>query len=637
MIQAQLILRALLKRSFLKPYRFALLISAVLSVSGCAMLQSSATTSTSQTSSEPSDTAPAQEEITYSDFSLEEDTLYDLLVAEVASQREQFEITLVNYIHQAQVTRDPAIIFRAINAAQLSQDSEAIKELGDLWLDVSPDSIPAHQVLAYQYALDKNFTLAIYHIGEILELGGHTSVEGLAINSSNVSDEQKEELLVLYSGLMERFPEHWDIRYSMALVQRNLKQCDKAIENLEQVIAEQPDFPQAAIVKINCLDETGKKKEALAYAEDSFERFPNSNAIGRLYASLLIEHGQTEEAEQVFLELRDYYPDSPTLALSHALLMLENGKTAEPKRIFERLKGVKAHQNDAYYYLGRIAEQEKDSDLAIEQYQNVKPGQHYNSAVERRSYLLAKNERLDEALESLAQLREQQPENAVKLWLIEYQLLNTFNEKDKALTSLTNALEQSPNDEQLRYARAMHYDSLGKMAEMEQDLRIIIEKNPKNAIALNALGYTLADKTDRYEEALKLITAALTLKPNNPAIMDSMGWILFKLGDNEKALQLLGRAYLNYPDGEVAAHLGEVLWTMGKQEEAKKVWTNNLKQQPDHPILRKTLERLAPELLTPLTPSEDSSTTEPESSTEQDDNAPAPTASESNPEPQPEA
>ena len=181
--------------------------------------------------------------------------------------------------------------------------------------------------------------------------------------------------------------------------------------------------------------------------------------------------------------------------------------------------------------------------------------------------------------------------------------MKELDEQEQASDTLTAAIEAFPDNEQLLYARAMEFDQKGNLEAMEADLRKIIAQNPQNAVALNALGYTLADKTDRLQEALQLITAALSLRPDNPAIQDSMGWTLFKLGEKEKALQLLGAAYLNYPDGEVAAHLGEVLWSLGKEDDAKQVWRNSLRQQPDHPILIKTLQRLAPELLDNAEPS----------------------------------
>ena len=567
----------------------------ILSLSACAAFQSSSKQEAS--TQKGAQTNPPEEPEKYGNFSDHDDTLYDLLVAEVAAQRSQFDITLVNYIQQARTTKDPGVILRAINAAQLAKDNEAIKELGLIWLEQDPSNISAHQLLAYQYSLDKSYADAMDHISSIIELGGQTNIEALAISSQSVTDNEKQELLALYEELLVKFPDRWEVRYSLALVQRNVKQCDAAVTNLEQVINEQPDFQQAYVVKANCLLESGNKAAALAYSEHSFDRFPENHALGRLYASLLIEVNRIDDAETVFAELLEYYPDSPSLVLSHALLMLENGKRDEAKVAFNDLIELKAHDNEAHFYLARIGEIENDLDTAIAEYQLVGPSSHYYDAIERSSFLLTKQGRTDDAITRLNTLRQANPQDALRLWLLQYRLFATLNDQDRAIETLNNALAEFPDDEQLLYARAMHRDSLNDLAGMEADLKHILEINPSNAVAMNALGYTLADKTERYEEALLLISTALSIKPDNPAIMDSMGWVLFKIGKLEESLKILSLAFQNYPDGEVGAHLGEVLWTLGDQEDAKKVWTAILEKQPNYPILRSTIERFAPELL----------------------------------------
>ncbi len=571
----------------------------ILGLSGCAAFQSSSAQEPLQQDGAQNTATETPEE--YGNFSDNDDTLYDLLVAEVAAQRSQFDITLVNYIQQARATKDQGVILRAINAAQLIKDNEAVKELGLIWLEQEPDNISAHQLLAYQYSLEKSYPDAMSHISSIIELEGQTSVEALAISSQTVSEQEKQELLLLYTDLLAQFPDKWEVRYSLALVQRNVKQCDKAITNLEQVIKEQPDFQQAYVVKANCLLESNDKIKALEFAEYSYERFPENHALGRLYASLLIEVSRIEDAEIVFAELLEYYPDSPSLVLSHALLMLENGKIEEARSAFNGLIELKAHENEAHFYLARIAEVEKDQEAAIAEYQLVGPSSHYYDAIERSSFILTQLDRTDEATAHLDMLRQTNPNDALRLWLLQYRLFATINAQEEAIETLDNALAEFPDDEQLLYARAMHRDASGDLAGMEADLRHILEINPGNAVAMNALGYTLADKTDRYEEAIKLISTALSLKPDNPAIMDSMGWVLFKVGKIEESLKILSVAYQNYPDGEVGAHLGEVLWTSGNKDDAVKVWAVSLQKQPDHPILLATIQRLAPELLQPRT------------------------------------
>ena len=529
------------------------------------------------------------------DFNLNKDTLYDLIVAEVAAQRNQFNITLVNYILQARITRDPEIIKRAINAAQLLKDVQAIQEMALLWIDVDEKSIPAHQLLAFQYTLQKNYQDAIAQIEVVLNLGGEARVDSLAIGSQQLPENDRLEILELYKELYSRHPENNEIGYSLALVQRNLKQFNEAQETLNPILNRNPEFEAAIVLKVNILYDLGQLKEALELADDQYDNFPANHNLGRLFASMLIEDKQLDKAESVFEDLVALYPQAPSLKLSYALVMLENDKVDPAKITLLELLDAGVHQNEANFYLGRIADLNKNFPNAIKHYQQVKRSSHFEAALERSSFLLAKEEgKIDEAIDYLNGLRTLQPDLSLKLWLLQFKLLSTLQEEDRALKTLDLAIIEFPKDEQLLYARAMNREMHNDLTGMESDLRIIIENNPNHAVALNALGYTLANRTDRLEESFTLIKAALTLKPDNPMILDSMGWVLFKLEKQEEALIFLLKAFQTYPDGEVAAHLGEVLWALGKQNEAQAIWHQSLQKNPKHTALIKTIERFLP-------------------------------------------
>ncbi|GAB5453266.1 MAG: hypothetical protein Hals2KO_35940 [Halioglobus sp.] len=206
---------------------------------------------------------------------------------------------------------------------------------------------------------------------------------------------------------------------------------------------------------------------------------------------------------------------------------------------------------------------------------------------------------MERSLEWFAQQREAKPEYSTELYALEADLLGTAGQTDLALELMDEALAKEPEDTSLLYTRAMLMERRGDLASMEQDLRAILRDNPDNATALNALGYTLANRTDRYAEALSLISRALELQPGEPAILDSMGWVLFRTGQAKQALGYLQRAYARFPDAEVAAHLGEVMWTLGDREGAFEIWREAYSKQPDHPVLTETLRRLQVESLQP--------------------------------------
>jgi tetratricopeptide (TPR) repeat protein len=529
------------------------------------------------------------------DFNLDKDTLYDLIVAEVAAQRNHFNITLVNYILQARITRDPEIIKRAINAAQLLKDIQAIQEMALLWVDVDPKNIPAHQLLAFHYTLQKDYADALIETEIVLNLGGEARVDSLAIGSQQLPEADQLVVLDLYRALYKRHPENNEIGYSLALVQKNLKQPKKALDTLRPILERDSEFEAALILKINILYDQGNLHEALDLADEIYDEFPNNHNLGRLYASMLIDNKQLEKAEAVFKDLSELYPQAPSLKLSYALVMLENKKIESAKTVLLELLSSGEHQNEANFYLGRIADKNKDYASAIQYYQQVKQSIHFEPALERSSFLLAKEEgNIEEALEHLNKLRTTEPNLALNLWLLQFKLFTTLKDDERALATLDTAIEEFPADERLLYARAMLREINNDLAGMEHDLSTIIQNNPQHAIALNALGYTLANRTNRLEEAFVLIKAALTLKPENPMILDSMGWVLFKLDKKEEALLLLLKAYQTFPDSEVAAHLGEVLWVLDKKDEAQAIWQQSLQNAPNNKVLIETINRFIP-------------------------------------------
>lgn len=534
----------------------------------------------------------------YQDFDLEKDTLYDLLVAEIAVQRQEFNITLLNYIQQARMTRDPGVIKRAVNAAQFMKDIDAIKEMALLWAEVEPESIAAHQLLSYQFSLAREYEQAMFHIEQIIALGGDARVDGLALSSTTLPQEDKETIASLYKTLYGKFPENYELGYSYALVLRNLKEYDLALEVLAPIFKRKPEFEAPSVLKTNLLYDKGLLLEAIDFAEEKFDDFPANHNLGRLYATMLIENKQLEEAEEVFFSLIQKYPQAHRLKLSHAIVMLENKKIEESKEAFFQLIELNHHADEAHYYLARIADSEGKVDEAIKHYHSVKPSNnHYEIALERSSFLMLHNGKQDELLARLAELRQQPGSDPLRLWLLEVKLLSKADETERMNASLNAALQVYPDNDQLLYARAMNREAADDLIGMEQDLRKLMALNPESAIAMNALGYTLADRTDRTKEAFELIQKALALKPKNPAILDSMGWVLYRLGKTKEALVFLLQAFQQFQDGEVAAHLGEVLWALNQTTEAREVWGNVIRKYPEHKVLLKTIKRLDPGLL----------------------------------------
>lgn len=528
--------------------------------------------------------------VEYADF--EPETLYLLLSAEIAAQRGRYDITLVNYLKAAKQSRDQAVIERAMRIAQSLNGDNAQKQLAELWLKIDPDNLQAHRISAIQAVKGNDLQTAIHHMERIMDQGGDADFDSLAAMAANLPPEQQQELLALYKEMSGRHPDTPELEYSIALLLKVTGQPQEALDRLEPLLEENANFQPAIILKGDLLYQTGQKSSALDYLLTNTRRFPANRQMGTLYGRMLINEGELQAAQDEFARLVKRYPETPGLRLSHALVALENGQTDLAREELAKLAEQGHHTSEANYYLGRIEDQAGNTEQAIGYYQSVEQGNYYFPALARASSLLAENGQLEDAIDRIRRLREANPRQAENFWLLEVNLLLDQEQQQEALSTATEALEEHPDNIEIRYARAMLYDGIGQTADAEGDLRQIIEQEPENAVALNALGYILTTRTDRLREARGYIEKALRLDPDNPAILDSMGWVLFLEGQIEPSLDYLSRAWAAFPDPEVAAHYGEALWMNGAEEQARIIWQEGLEQDSDHEVLRETIDRL---------------------------------------------
>ncbi|WP_288354005.1 tetratricopeptide repeat protein [uncultured Marinobacter sp.] len=566
-----------------------------LSLSGCSLLQEN---QESQSTAPPDDAtaSPSAEpspEIRYADFEPEE--LYLLLSGEIAAQRGRFDVTLVNYMKAAQQSRDLGVIERTMRIAQSLNADNAQQTLATLWLDVDPDNMQAHRISAIQAVKKNELETALGHMEQIMDLGGDADFDSLAAMAGNLPPEQQQELLDLYQQLEQRHPDNPELQYSIALLMKVTGDPLQALAKLEPLLDSKPDFQPALILKGDLLYQTGQKQQALDHLNANTRQFPGNRQMGTLYGRMLIGEGELQAAQNEFRRLVSRFPDVPGLRLSHALVALENGQTALAEEELTRLIEQGHHTDEAHYYLGRIADEQNENERAIGYYRNVEKGNYYFPALARASELMAEQGELDEALADIREIRKNNPDQEENFRLLEINLLLDRAHGERALQAANEALESFPANVRIRYARAMLLDSMDKPEQAEADLRMIIQEQPDNAVALNALGYILTTRTDRLDEARDYIERALAIDPENPAILDSMGWVLYLQGNTDEALSYLSRAWEAYADPEVAAHYGEALWQTGEQEQARSIWREGFEQDPDHPILTETVERLTGE------------------------------------------
>jgi tetratricopeptide (TPR) repeat protein len=524
---------------------------------------------------------------------LTRELLYEFLIAEVAGQRGNVTLAAQAYVDLAKRTRDPRVAERATEMALYARMPEAAIESAKVWADASPDSsralATASSLLIRMNRLDE----AEPYLQRVLAVQSTNRGDGfLQLNGLLANNPDKATNLRVVQRLAEAYPELAQARFAIAQAAATAGQDELALKEVREAARLAPDWELAVLYEASLLQKTSATLAADRLA-GYLKTHPGSREVRLAYARMLVADKKYPEARGQFEQLLKAHPDNADVVFSVAVLSMQLEDWGVAESNLKRLLDLGHRDRNAVrFYLGQVSEEQKRWPDALKWYAEVTRGEQFMPAQVRSAQVLSKQGDLDGARKFLRNVNAANTEQRAQLIIAEAQLLRDANQPKEAFAVVERGLDTLPDQPDLLYDYAMLAEKLERVDLLESSLRKLIKLRPDHAHAYNALGYSLADRSERLDEAKELIETALKLAPEDSFIIDSMGWVLYRQGKTEEALKQLQRAYAGRQDPEIAAHLGEVLWVLGRRGEAQKVWDEALSKAPANDVLLKTVQRL---------------------------------------------
>lgn len=553
-----------------KTFRFLTAV-AVLSIGGC--------TAVAQTKDIPSG-------------ELNEPTLYEFLLGEIALQRGDHGLAAQTFLDLARRTRDPRVARRAVEIASQARMPELALEAAKTWQSLEPASSQALQVVAALLVANKQVDEALPYLEKLLAADGVNLENGfMQLNRLLAGNPDKAANLRVVRHLAAKHPKLPQAHFAVAQASASAGNDEDAIAAVRRAARLRPDWELPALLEAQVVQKRSPAAAAKVLG-DFVEKNPSSREARLNYARALVLDKRLPEARKQFEAVLAANPGNTEVVYAVGLLAFQLKDYPVAEENMKRLLALGYRDADGVrYLLGQIAEEQKQWPQAVQWYERITSGEHLVPARMRTANAIAKQGKLEEARAFLKRVAADNPAEEPQLTVAEAQLLRDANRHQEAFKVLGEALAKQPDQPELLYDYALTAEKLERFDVLESNLRKLIEVRPDHAHAYNALGYSLAERNLRLPEARKLIEKALELAPDDYFIVDSLGWVLYREGDLRGAAEQLRRAYHGRPDAEIGAHLGEVLWMMGERDEAKRIWQESLKASPDNETLQKTIQR----------------------------------------------
>jgi len=556
-------------------------------LSGCAMTSQQARLEADMPPQQPS-TGPV-----LPDVELTPELLNDLFVAEIALQRAQYPIAVENYARLAKQTQDPRLVERATRIAVFAREYQVAMELGKLLIKLDPANVGAGQILTTLLLKAGDYDAALESLEQVVQQSAEGEKSRYLMMMRLLGREQdKDGALKVMQRFVDRHPDDNAGLYAYAQLALRAGKLDEAEQAVDDLLQKKPDWSQAVILRARIMQATNRELAALEYMGQVVDRNGKDMELRIAYGRMLVGVERPEEALTQFRKVLKADPENNDILFAAGMVALRVDNVDEARRYFLNLNDRAVRLDETGFYLGRIDEIKENYSRAIRWYSTVSRGENYLNAQIRSALLYARQGDVDAARAHLHAAQARSPGQQLRLYLAEGEILRDVGHFEDAMAVYDHALNEVPGNSELLYARAMVAERLGRIDLLERDLLAVLEREPDHIDALNSLGYTLADRTDRLEEAYSYVKRALELRPESFYIMDSMGWVLYRQGKLDEALVYLRKAMQANPDSEVAAHLGEVLWVKGDKDAARDIWHKALKQSPESSALLDTIKRL---------------------------------------------
>ncbi len=521
------------------------------------------------------------------------EAMHEFLTAEVAAQRGDFEGAFAIFHKLARELRDPQVARRAVELAVRIRALGPAMQSAALLIELEPDSSLGREIIAATLANERDINKARAALSELIARSSNRGALLMQLSHFFVKYPDKVEVMRQVGIIAAENSEYPEAHYAMGVAALLGSKLDDALAHSERALSLRPAWDQGAILKAQVLRKAAPQKVVPFYQEFLADH-PTAVEVRMQLGRELAGDRKLAEARDQFRIAEKLSAKDPQAPYAVGLLSLQLEDYDEALGAFTRSLKLGYRDSAAVYLgLGQAAEGLKRIDEAIEWYQKVESGDWVRAQL-KIATLISRQQGLAAGREYLHRIEPRSGEDRVQMIQVEAQLLREAKAWRETYDLLTKAVAANPDSYELLYDRAMAAERVDLVDVLEADLRKVITMKPDYAHAYNALGYTLADRTTRFEEARELIEKAHKLAPDDPFILDSLGWVHYRMGNSSEALRYLNLAYTTRSDPEIAAHLGEVLWKSGQRDEAQKVWRTALSENPNHETLLAVMQKYRP-------------------------------------------